>query len=121
GPRSLTGDELVSTVQAAADAMVRAGPGGPLSAPVFMPLPVTPAPAELSESASSGADKAVLTPKEREILAQLAEGASNKRIAEALYVTPATVKTHLAHIYAKLGARGRHQALTHALSMGLLR
>jgi DNA-binding CsgD family transcriptional regulator len=66
-------------------------------------------------------DEPGLTPKELEILAQLAQGASNKRIAEVLYVTPATVKTHLAHIYAKLGARGRHEAVTQALTMGILR
>ena len=47
-------------------------------------------------------------------------GASNKAIAKALFVTPATVKTHLAHIYAKLGARSRHEALTQAFATGIL-
>jgi DNA-binding NarL/FixJ family response regulator len=114
--RSLTAEELVTTVQAAAEVGTE-DDGGRL-APVFVPLPlgvVPPLPA------NSGNDEPGLTPKELEILAQLARGASNKRIAEALYVTPATVKTHLAHIYAKLGARGRHEALTQALATGLLR
>jgi DNA-binding CsgD family transcriptional regulator len=62
----------------------------------------------------------MLTLKEREIVAQLARGASNKEIADALFVTPATVKTHLAHIYAKLGARSRHEALTQAFALGIL-
>jgi DNA-binding NarL/FixJ family response regulator len=118
--RSLTADELVGTVEAAAEVITR--PGAPAAAtPVFVPFPVGPTPPPASEPAAAGPETTLLTPKEREILAQLAQGASNKRIAEALFVTPATVKTHLAHIYAKLGARGRHEALTHALSMGLWR
>jgi len=125
--RSLTADELVVTVEAAAEAIATSavatsGAGAPAEAgPVFVPFPVGPVPARGPDPAAGGQDATLLTPKEREILGQLAQGLSNKRIAEALYVTPATVKTHLAHIYAKLGARGRHEALTHALSMGLLR
>ena len=37
-----------------------------------------------------------------------------------MFVTPATVKTHLAHIYAKLGVSGRHEALARAVALGLL-
>jgi DNA-binding NarL/FixJ family response regulator len=61
-----------------------------------------------------------LTAKEREVLAWLADGRSNQEIAAALYVTPATVKTHLAHIYAKLEVNGRHQALARAVALGYL-
>jgi DNA-binding NarL/FixJ family response regulator len=121
GPRSLTAEELVGTVEAAAEAVAQPGRGSGAEVPVFVPLPIGLTPAEASEPPGGGPEEPQLTPKEREILAQLAQGASNKRIAEALFVTPATVKTHLAHIYAKLGARGRHEALTHALSMGLMR
>lgn len=62
-----------------------------------------------------------LTRKEVEVLVRLAEGRSNREIAEVLYVTPATVKTHLAHIYAKLDATGRQQAVERAVALGLLR
>lgn len=62
----------------------------------------------------------VLTRKEVEVLARLAEGRSNREIAEALFVTPATVKTHLAHIYDKLGVSGRGEAMERALALGLL-
>jgi len=65
-----------------------------------------------------GAD--LLTRKELEVLVRLAEGRSNREIAEVLFVTPATVKTHLAHIYAKLGATGRQQAVERSLALGLL-
>jgi DNA-binding NarL/FixJ family response regulator len=63
----------------------------------------------------------LLTDKEREVLARLAEGHSNRAIAEALSVSPATVKTHLAHIYEKLGASGRRDALVRAIARGILR
>jgi len=114
--RSLTSEELVATVETAASGA--AGPEGASPEPVFMPVLVGSGPGNAHELPVG--DEPVFTPKEREILAQLAQGASNKRIAEALYVTPATVKTHLAHIYAKLGARGRHEALSQALAMGIV-
>lgn len=62
-----------------------------------------------------------LTRKELEVLVRLAEGRSNREIAEVLFVTPATVKTHLAHIYAKLEVAGRQQAMERAMALGLLR
>ena len=61
-----------------------------------------------------------LTRKEIEVLARVADGMSNKEIADALFVTPATVKTHLAHIYTKLGVAGRQEALARAVALGLL-
>ncbi len=113
--RSLTAEELVATVAAAAQG--RAPAGGRAVEPVFVPLLVGLAQPEAPPDGNGGP---VLTIKEREILAQLARGASNKEIAGALFVTPATVKTHLAHIYAKLGARSRHEALTQAFATGIL-
>jgi DNA-binding NarL/FixJ family response regulator len=62
----------------------------------------------------------LLTAKEREVIGHLARGASNHQIAEAMYVTQATIKTHLAHIYAKLRVGGRHEALSRAVALGLL-
>ncbi|MDQ1438247.1 MAG: hypothetical protein QOK43_1876 [Acidimicrobiaceae bacterium] len=63
----------------------------------------------------------VLTRKELEVLARLADGRSNKQIADALFVTQATVKTHLAHIYTKLNVTGRQAAVARAVELGLLR
>jgi DNA-binding NarL/FixJ family response regulator len=65
--------------------------------------------------------ESLLTEREREVLARLAEGASNRAIAEALSVSAATVKTHLAHIYEKLGAENRRDALVRAIALGILR
>jgi len=61
-----------------------------------------------------------LSGREREVLVLLAEGMTNKEIAASLLVTLATVKTHLVHIYSKLGAGTRHEALARAVALGLL-
>ncbi|MEO7443023.1 MAG: response regulator transcription factor [Acidimicrobiales bacterium] len=61
-----------------------------------------------------------LTRKEIEVLVRLSGGRSNREIAEALYVTAATVKTHLGHIYAKLGVATRQEAVARAVALGLL-
>lgn len=65
-------------------------------------------------------DDLSLTRREREVLGLLAEGRSNREIADDLFVTLATVKTHVAHVYAKLGARNRNEAIGRAVSLGLL-
>lgn len=62
-----------------------------------------------------------LTGREREVLELLSAGQSNREIAAALFVSLPTVKTHLAHIYAKLGAKNRNEALGRAMTLGLLR
>jgi DNA-binding NarL/FixJ family response regulator len=66
-------------------------------------------------------EDALLTSREREVLVLLAEGRTNREIARALSVTLATVKSHLVHLYAKLDASNRNQALGRAVSLGLLR
>jgi DNA-binding NarL/FixJ family response regulator len=63
----------------------------------------------------------LLSSREREVLACLAQGHSNREIAAALSVTLATVKSHLVRIYAKLEAGNRNEALGRAVSLGLLR
>ena len=52
-----------------------------------------------------------ITPRELEILALIAEGLSNKEIAERVFVSENTVKTHLSRVFDKLGARRRTQAV----------
>ncbi len=61
-----------------------------------------------------------LSPRERHILTLMSHGLSNKRIARMLDITPETVKTHAKHILLKLAAQTRVEAVTRALSLGLL-
>ena len=63
----------------------------------------------------------LLSAREREVLILLAEGGSNREIANDLSVTLATVKSHLVRIYAKLGAKNRNEALGRAVALGVLR
>lgn len=62
-----------------------------------------------------------LTERELEVLHQLALGASNKEIAKTLFVSEATVKSHLVHIFTKLGVESRARAIHVAGESGLLR
>jgi DNA-binding NarL/FixJ family response regulator len=71
----------------------------------------TPAPPELD----------VLTDREREVLVLVASGLSNDEIAERLYVSPLTAKTHVNRAMTKLGARDRAQLVVIAYQSGLVR
>lgn len=61
-----------------------------------------------------------LTEREREVLAMLARGLSNRRIAERMAISENTVKAHVAAVLAKLGASTRTEAVTAALRRGLV-
>jgi predicted ATPase/DNA-binding CsgD family transcriptional regulator len=65
------------------------------------------------------AGSAGLTAREREVLALLATGRSNAEIAEALFVSPRTVTTHVTRIYDKLGVASRAEAVSRTLREGL--
>ncbi len=58
-----------------------------------------------------------LSRREREIVRLIAQGLSNKEIGAALCLSEKTVKSHLTHIFRKLGVEGRHQVAVHALRL----
>jgi DNA-binding NarL/FixJ family response regulator len=78
-----------------------------------MPSPSRPAP--------GGADGIPLTAREVEVLREVALGLSNAEIAERMYLSEATVRTHVSHILGKLGLRDRVQAVVYAYEMRLVR
>jgi LuxR family maltose regulon positive regulatory protein len=65
----------------------------------------------------SGLDR--LTARERDVLAMISQGLSNKRIARALQISPETVKSHVKHIFSKLEVSTRTEASFRALSLEL--
>jgi DNA-binding CsgD family transcriptional regulator len=62
----------------------------------------------------------VLTPREREVLALLAEGLSNKAIADRLAISEHTAKFHVNAVLAKLGVQRRTEAVVRAARLGLV-
>lgn len=66
------------------------------------------------------APRVTLTAREHDVLTQLAEGSSNRDIARALFISEATVKTHIVHILEKLDADSRGRAVSIARERGLI-
>jgi DNA-binding NarL/FixJ family response regulator len=79
-----------------------------------------PTGAEEAEEEAQDAEGVALTTREREVLALLAAGASNKAIARSLGVSVHTAKFHVASLTEKLGASGRLEAVAIALRTGLI-
>jgi DNA-binding NarL/FixJ family response regulator len=72
-------------------------------------------------ASQAGQDRlAVLTQREREVLALVGQGLSNDEIGAELFLSPATARTHVSHAMAKLGARDRAQLVVIAYQTGLL-
>ncbi len=120
--KDITAEQLATTIRVVAQGQVLLHPevaqkvlASFSSAPIepTVTVPATPAFAGVS-------DVAQLTEREREILALLARGASNREISETLYIAGGTVKNHLSNILSKLGVRDRTQAALKARELGLL-
>ena len=73
-----------------------------------------------ARAAASVEEEATLSPRELEVLALLAEGASNKTIARQLGISVHTAKFHVGSIVDKLDATGRTDAVTHAARLGVI-
>ena len=100
-------DDLFEAVRAAARGEVRLDPRAQQRLMRELRRPATAAPA-----------REALTERETEVLQQLARGATNKAIAQALGVGEATIKSHVSAVLAKLGLKSRTQAALHALREG---
>ncbi|MGD0647703.1 MAG: response regulator transcription factor [Acidobacteriaceae bacterium] len=83
-------------------------------------LQEVPIPAEPFTLNQSQLDALGITPRELEILSLIAQGLSNREIADRLFVSENTVKTHCSRAFDKLGARRRTQAVQMGKELGIL-
>jgi DNA-binding NarL/FixJ family response regulator len=120
--KDATRAEIGRAIQAAAAGQAVLDPGVQrrlLSAAAARPAQA-PAAAPIARDAATalpgGEDD--LTPREAEVLRLIAAGQSNREIARTLYVSEATVKTHVNRIFAKTGSRDRVQAMRYAYTHG---
>jgi DNA-binding CsgD family transcriptional regulator len=88
---------------------------------VFVPHGVTPADLPRDGDRSTEESLRPLTPRELEVLELAANGLNAPQIAERLFVSVATVRTHFDHLYRKLGAPDRAAAVAKAMRLGLIR
>ena len=119
-------------------ALAEGGPAGYVRSFLDAPRPVAVAIAALAASGDEGAAAAVsrrlaarpeaprtgtsgglLSPRERRVLQLLSLGFTNRELAERLFVSENTVKTHLKSVYGKIGARNRAEAAVRAQALGL--
>ena len=112
--KDASAEELVAAVRtvAAGDGLLSPG----VTRRVIEAFAGAPAP-----DAAAAAALEALSSREREVLVHVARGATNAEIAAALYLSAATVKTHVANVLGKLGVRDRTQAVIFAYESGLVR
>ena len=120
--KDITAEQLATTIRVVAQGQVLLHPD--VASKViasFSSAPIEPAvTAPITPAFVGVSDPTQLTEREREVLALLARGASNREISEALYIASGTVKNHLSNILGKLGVRDRTQAALKARELGLL-
>ena len=128
--KDITAEQLAMTVRTAASGQVLLQPA--IASKVFSALTPSkptrtsilstnsdPSPSTAPDYIGSTAYIEQLTEREHEILTLVARGASNRQIAENLYLTEGTVKNHMSNILSKLGVRDRTQAALKAKELGL--
>src|SRR5258708_23444271 len=115
--KDCSAEELCTAVRAVArgQVLLQASSAAQLLAGLY----AQESPASRNASFSSEAEKIGLTARELEVVRLIAQGRSNTEIAAELFVSDATVKTHINHIFSKLGARDRSQVIIKARQLGL--
>lgn len=107
-----------ATLQEITRALRAVASGATALAPHAQSRLVTAALRPAAHSAADGPDG--LTPREAEVLTLVAEGLRNKDIAARLAISTVTVKTHINHIFGKIGVADRAQAVSYAFRSGLV-
>ncbi|SKC67937.1 response regulator [Krasilnikoviella flava] len=108
--KDVTLEQLAGAVRTLADGATLVQPA--VTARLLRAVRSGPAPADVAP--------ADLTEREREVLRLMAQGWSNREIADALYLAEGTVKNHVSNVLLKLGAKDRTRAVLLALQTGLL-
>ena len=116
--KDITAEQLATTIRGVAQGQVLLHPE--VASEVFASFIDSAETAPAAPAPGGAGALAQLTEREREILALLARGASNREMSEALYIAGGTVKNHLSNILGKLGVRDRTQAALKARELGLL-
>jgi DNA-binding NarL/FixJ family response regulator len=120
--KDITAEQLATTIHVVAQGQVLLHPD--VAHKVIASFPPasseSPVPTSATPPFVDRGELSRLTEREREILALLARGASNREISETLYIAGGTVKNHLSNILGKLGVRDRTQAALKARELGLL-
>lgn len=101
-------DELIRAIEAAA------------AGDTLLPPAIASKLAQRIQRGGADDGAATVTTREREILELMAKGRSNREIAEALYISENTVKTHVSNVYQKLDVNDRTEAVTTALRLGII-
>jgi DNA-binding NarL/FixJ family response regulator len=118
-------DSILSAIEAGASGyLLKAAPQEELLAGIHSvargEVALAPSIAALLVNRLSRPVTPALSPRETEVLTLVAQGQSNPAIAKCLFLSEATVKTHLLHVFEKLGVNDRTRAVTRAMELGLL-
>lgn len=104
-------DELVQAIRLAHRGYTQIAPG------LIEKLIAHPSEAQIAASQQALSDLSLLTPREREVLCLIGDGSTNREIAEKLFVSESTVKTHVMHLFDRLDLRNRAQLAIYANSI----
>lgn len=109
--KDATRDEIISAIQRVVD-------GESLLSPEYASQVLRRISKEITREIAGTPER--LTPRETDVLQLIAQGMTNREIADVLSISPGTVKAHVEHIIAKLGVSDRTQAAVKAVELGLV-